>query len=354
MTRPRSKTLQCRQVRLASSRGYFCCSFWSLRERRRGTGLQRAPGPPAAGPHLTIAGAASSSIHPQLVPHPRGRDPCAGPHKVKFARLAPHAKSTVSRTMVVRPRAPPPTPSGRCPRTSSLTPNSKPLLLPRLRAETTADFLRELRPFAAKRHPPPQTTDGPLNQSKLGTGGARGQTASRANPYARWERAWPKELSPAPPVLPLARGRRRKLSQSSFELSGFPWGAEAAAEDGEGAGVGCGLGEERAEHGDTVPPPKGPRNPAVGSLGSPRMLLYSPRMLLYSPRMLLCRPADISTAHVSRVGSRVVGSVRSAVESQPRCLLELPLELPKTPAVQPGRHLHRLYGGEPYGARSGC
>lgn len=119
-----------------------------------------------------------------------------------------------------------------------------------------------------------------------------------------------------------------------------PVGAEAAAAGGEGAGVGRGLGEERAEHGDTVPPPRGPRNPAVGSLSS--------------PRMLLCSPADIPTAHVSPVGSRVVGNVRSAAESRPRCLLQLPPEQPKTPALQPGSHLHRLYGGEPYGARSGC
>lgn len=35
-----------------------------------------------------------------------------------------------------------------------------------------------------------------------------------------------------------------------------PWvpaGAEEAAVGGEGAGVGCGLGEDRAEHKDTVP-----------------------------------------------------------------------------------------------------
>lgn len=72
--------------------------------------------------------------------------------------------------MAARPRTPAPTAPGRCRWTSSLSPTSKPLLRPRQRAETTADFLRELRLFAAKTHPPPETTDGPLNQSKLRTG----------------------------------------------------------------------------------------------------------------------------------------------------------------------------------------
>lgn len=35
--------------------------------------------PPPAGPLRTTAGAASSYTHPQLGPHPRGQDPCAGP-----------------------------------------------------------------------------------------------------------------------------------------------------------------------------------------------------------------------------------------------------------------------------------
>lgn len=156
---------------------------------------------------------------------------------MKLSRLAPHDKSTVSRTMAARPRTPAPTPPGRSRWTSSFSPTSKHLLRPRQRAETTADFLRELRLFAAKTHPPPETTGGHVNQSKHGElEGSRKQTDSRANPYAKQEGAWLSVLGHAPSVLPPPRRRRRKLSQSSFELPGFPRGLGRQQRAGRGLG----------------------------------------------------------------------------------------------------------------------
>lgn len=187
MTRPRSKTtLQCSQVRLASSRGYFSSAAPSGASGSGvGAPVCREPRASTSRPTPDHRGR-GHLLHP-----PSARAPPPRPRPLRWApqgevcTARTHAKSTISRTMVARPRTPPPTPPGRCRWTSSLPPTSKPLLRLRQRAETAADFLRELRPFSAKMHPPPETTDGPVNQSKLGTGGPSGQTASRANPYAR-------------------------------------------------------------------------------------------------------------------------------------------------------------------------
>lgn len=114
-------------------------------------------------------------LHPPSAraPPPEAKTPARGPHNMKFARLAPHSKSTVSRTMAARPWSPPPTPPGRRRWTSSLSPTSKPLLRPRQRAETTADFLRELRLFAAKTQPP--TGDDGRTREPMGTPNWKGR-----------------------------------------------------------------------------------------------------------------------------------------------------------------------------------
>lgn len=80
-----------------------------------------------------------------------------------------------------------------------------------------------------------------------------------------------------------------------------PWvpvGAEETSAGGEGAGVGCGLGEDRAEHKDRAPARRGPRNPCCCEPGQPKDAAVS--------------PADILTAEVGQLGSRVLGSERSA------------------------------------------
>lgn len=158
MTRPRSKTLQWRQAKLASSRGYIFSGAAPSGASRSGEGMGVCRELPASSCRPTPDHRGRGQLlHPPSAkgPTPEAKTPARGPHNMKFSRLAPHAKSTVSRTMAARPRTPAPTAPGRCRWTSSLSTTSKPLLRPRQRAETTADFLRELRLFAAKTHPPP-------------------------------------------------------------------------------------------------------------------------------------------------------------------------------------------------------
>ena len=241
MTRPRSKTLQWRQARLASGRGSVFSGAAPSGASGSGQGMRVCREHPTSfcRPTPDHRGRGQLLRPPSArAPPPRPRPLRGRPHNRKFSRLAPHAKSTVSRTMAARPRTPAATPPRRCRRTFSLSPTSKPLLRPRQRAQTTADFLRELRLFAAKTHPP--TGDDGQAREPI--------EALRTGRVTRTDRLWNQSVreagggvtqcleSHAPSVLSPPRRRRRKLSQSSLELPGSPRGPRRQQRAGRGLG----------------------------------------------------------------------------------------------------------------------
>lgn len=72
----------------------------------------------------------------------------------------------------------------------------------------------------------------------------------------------------------------KEVKETFPEFLRAPWvpaGAGETAAGGEGAGVGCGLGEDRAEHKDTVPALRGPRNPCCCEPGQPKDAAVQPR-----------------------------------------------------------------------------
>lgn len=104
---------------------------------------------------------------------------------------------------------------------------------------------------------------------------------------------------------PICASATAEEAKETFpEFLRAPWvpaGAEEAAAGGEGAGVGCGLGEDWAEHKDTVPAER-PQKPLLLGVWSAEGCGCAARQTSSQQRM-------------SWLGSRVVGSVRSAAES---------------------------------------
>lgn len=118
--------------------------------------------------------------------------------------------------------------------------------------------------------------------------------------------------APRPPVFPLARKRRWKLSQSSFELPRFSWGLRRWPRTGRGLGSAA----------DWVRSGR-----STGTLSHFR---EAPETLLsgaWSSRS----PGCAAWQRPPTVAKGTVGSGRAASSATTRA--------PQTPAVQPGRHL---------------
>lgn len=240
MTRPRSKTLQWRQARLANGRGSIFAGAAPSGASGSGQGMQvcKEHRPPPAGPLLTTAGAASSyNPPPARAPPPRPRplrgDPTIGSFPGSHPTPSPRSHALWRPGPGPRRRHHPAEAAGHPafprPASPSFGPDSEHRRLQTSSASSASSLPR--------RTLPPGTMDGPVNQSKHSElEGSRGQTDSGTNPYTKREGAWLKTLSHAPSVLPPPRRRRRKLSQSSFELPGFPWGLRRHQRAGRGLG----------------------------------------------------------------------------------------------------------------------